>query len=324
MHRQDYATLISAFEDYLSAHQPYGSPDTLYEPIRYINELGGKRIRPVLLLMAYNLYQEDVTPALPAAMAVEYFHNFSLMHDDIMDQAPLRRGKETVHQKFGRNAAILSGDAMLIRCFELLLQAGERNNVGAQLCLLMSKASLEICEGQQMDMDFEKIESPTEAEYIEVIRKKTSCLFGVSLELGATLAGAPETDCRSLYSFGESIGLGFQIQDDYLDVFGDATLTGKQKGGDILQGKKNFPYVHTYNKLSPPDRKEFSHQYSLAAHHQEIDNVLSLYENQNVAAYVLKKQKEYLQQATAALGAMDQEKMHDLVSFVQSLVQREF
>ncbi|HEX5113157.1 MAG TPA: polyprenyl synthetase family protein [Saprospiraceae bacterium] len=324
MHRHDYTFLLRTFEDYLAAHQPYGSPDSLYEPIRYINELGGKRIRPVLLLMAYNLYQEDVTPALPAAMAVEYFHNFSLMHDDIMDEAPLRRGKETVHYKFNRNAAILSGDAMLIRCFELLLQAGERSGVGAQLNILMCKASLEICEGQQMDMDFEKIESPTEAEYLEVIRKKTSCLFGVSLELGATLAGAPEAECRALYSFGESIGLGFQIQDDYLDVFGDISLTGKQKGGDILQGKKNFPYVHTYNKLSPPDRKEFAHQYALASRHQEIDSVLALYENQNVASYVLKKQKEYLHQAMTAIDAMDRQKVNGLVDFVQSLVHREF
>jgi geranylgeranyl diphosphate synthase, type II len=324
MNRQDYSSLIRTFEDYISAHQPYGSPDTLYEPVRYINELGGKRIRPVLLLMAYNLWQEDVTPALPAAMAVEYFHNFSLMHDDIMDEAPLRRGKETVHHKFGRNAAILSGDAMLIRCYELLLQAGDRNGVGAQLCLLMCKASLEICEGQQLDMDFEKRESPTETEYLDMIRKKTACLFGISLQLGAVLAGASEADCAALYAFGETMGLGFQIQDDYLDVFGDASLTGKQKGGDILQGKKNFLYVHTYNKLSPLDGKAFAHDYELAARHQEIDSILTMYEARQVGQYVMKKQKDYIQEAMTALDGMDAEKVSGLVGFVRGLIHREF
>ncbi|HJW28593.1 MAG TPA: polyprenyl synthetase family protein, partial [Saprospiraceae bacterium] len=215
MNRQDYSSLAQQFEAYLAAHPPYGAPDTLYEPIRYINELGGKRIRPVLLLMAYHLWHDEIEPALPAAMAVEYFHNFSLMHDDIMDEAPLRRGKVTVHHKFSRNAAILSGDAMLIRCFELLLQAGERREVGAALNLLMCKAALEICEGQQMDMDFELLTSPTEAEYLEMIRKKTSCLFGVSLQLGAVLAGASDAEANALYAFGENMGLGFQIQDDY-------------------------------------------------------------------------------------------------------------
>jgi geranylgeranyl diphosphate synthase type II len=242
--------LMENFESYLSSHQPYGNPDTLYEPIRYINHLGGKRIRPVLVLMAYNLWHEDVTPAMPAAMAVEYFHNFSLMHDDIMDEAPLRRGNDTVHKRFGRNAAILSGDAMLIQCFDLLLKAGQPYNNGATLCSLMTKVAVEICEGQQMDMDFELMDSPLESDYLEMIRKKTACLIGVSLQIGATLAGANSTQSDTLYKFGELIGLGFQVQDDYLDVFGDANLTGKQQGGDILRGKKNFLYVHQYNAMS--------------------------------------------------------------------------
>jgi len=324
MNRQDYSVLSKTFEDYLSAHQPYGSPDSLYEPVRYINELGGKRIRPVLLLMAYNLWQEDVTPALPAAMAVEYFHNFSLMHDDIMDEAPLRRGKETVHNKFGRNAAILSGDAMLIRCYELLLQAGERSGVGAQLCLLMCKASLEICEGQQLDMDFESLASPTDAEYLEMIRKKTSCLLGISLQLGAALAGASETEAQALYSFGEKMGLGFQIQDDFLDTFGDAQLTGKRRGGDILRGKKNFLYVHTYNTLAPPDQKDFAQKYELAVIRQNIDPILRFYEKQNMSEYVHQIQSGYFDEATSHLEAMDRQRSSSLLDFTKSIMNRNF
>src|SRR6187401_1728538 len=324
MHRQDYTSLTQTFEDYLSAHQPYGSPDSLYEPVRYINELGGKRIRPVLLLMAYNLWHEDITPALPAAMAVEYFHNFSLMHDDIMDEAPLRRGKETVHHRFGRNAAILSGDAMLIRCYELLLQAGERNSSGAQLCLMMCKASLEICEGQQLDMDFEKLSSPTEAEYLEMIRKKTSCLLGISLQLGAILAGADEVEALALYAFGEKMGLGFQIQDDYLDTFGDEQLTGKQRGGDILRGKKNFLYVHTYNTLSPPDQKDFAQQYDLAATRQKIDPILRFYEKQNVIDYIHQIQSGFFDDATSHLKALDPERGASLIDFTKSIMNRNF
>ncbi len=324
MNHQDYTKLAATFEDYLASHQPYGTPDSLYAPVRYINELGGKRIRPVLLLMAYNLWHEDITPALPAAMAVEYFHNFSLMHDDIMDEAPLRRGKEAVHHKFGRNAAILSGDAMLIRCYELLLQAGDRNEVGAQLCLLMCKASLEICEGQQLDMDFESIASPTDAEYLDMIRKKTSCLLGISLQLGAMLAGAEETEAQALYLFGEKMGLGFQIQDDYLDTFGDAQLTGKQRGGDILRGKKNFLYVHTYNTLSPPDQKDFAQKYELAVTRQKIDPILRFYEKHDMTDYVQHIQSGFFDEATSHLKALDPERSTSLIDFTKSIINRNF
>lgn len=301
MSQYDYSTLTSKFETYLASHQPYGSPDSLYEPIRYINELGGKRIRPVLLLMAYNLWHETITSALPAALAMEYFHNFSLMHDDIMDEAPLRRGKKSVHTLFGQNSAILSGDAMLIRCFDLLLQAGKQQGICAELCSLMTKVSLEICEGQQMDMDFEILASPSESEYLEMIRKKTGCLLGASLQMGAILAGASQTDSLSLYRFGEKMGLGFQVQDDYLDVFGDASLTGKQKGGDILRGKKNFLYVHLYSILSVAEQKEFSIAYSNAAQTQSADAILERYERMGVGAYTQQIQSSLFESALADL-----------------------
>jgi len=324
MSQHDYATLSGKFEAYLASHQPYGSPDSLYEPIRYINELGGKRIRPVLLLMAYNLWHEDITPALPAALAVEYFHNFSLMHDDIMDEAPLRRGKKTVHTLFGRNSAILSGDAMLIRCFDLLIEAGRHKEIGVDLCSVMCKVSLEICEGQQMDMDFESRPSPTEPEYLEMIRKKTACLLGASLQMGAILAGADHQDEVLLYNFGESMGLGFQIQDDYLDVFGDATLTGKQKGGDILRGKKNFLYVHTFSTLIPPDQKEFVKTYGKASEDQDPMPVLQIYDKLNVGSYTQRIQASYVEKGLADLNGLQQEGTRPLIGLAESLMSRNY
>jgi geranylgeranyl diphosphate synthase type II len=322
MPAQQIDTLTARFEDYLRAHQPYGAPDNLYGPIRYINELGGKRIRPLLVLLAYNMWQEDIEPALPAALAVEYFHNFSLMHDDIMDEAPRRRGQESVHQKYGRNAAILSGDAMLIRCFELLLQSGEKNNTGAKLCSLMSKTALEICEGQQLDMDFEKRTSPTEDEYLDMIRKKTACLLGVSLQIGAVLAGASDQEANALYDFGIQMGMAFQIRDDYLDVYGDESLTGKQRGGDILRGKKNFLYVHTCNRLSAHDQMKFSADYVSASFAQKIDSILEWYDRTLSGRYADQKQREFFEKGVSCLDLFSEMKKSILVSFSQSLVKR--
>jgi geranylgeranyl diphosphate synthase, type II len=323
MSQSDYPALLEKFESYLASHQPYGSPDSLYEPIRYINELGGKRIRPVLLLMAYNLWHEDVTPALPAALAVEYFHNFSLMHDDIMDEAPLRRGKTAVHKRFGMNTAILSGDAMLIRCFDLLLEAGKQKDLGAELCSLMCKVSLEICEGQQMDMDFESLITPTEPEYLEMIRKKTACLLGISLRMGAVLAGADLKDAISLYHFGEKLGLGFQIQDDFLDVFGDAYLTGKQKGGDILRGKKNFLYVHMYGTLSPVRQSEFAGEYQKAGREQDPSGILHLYQEKNIDQYTRDMQAGFFNKGMNELTALEMPGTFMLKTLVSQLMIRD-
>lgn len=323
MKEQTYTILAAKFEEYLSSHQPYGLPDTLYAPVRYINELGGKRIRPALLLMAYHLWHEDITPALPAALAVEYFHNFSLMHDDIMDEAPLRRGKQTVHEVYGHNSAILSGDAMLIRCFDLLLEAGKKENLGAELCSMMCKASLEICEGQQMDMDFESLVSPTEAEYLEMIRKKTACLLGTSLQMGAILAGADLTTAMTLYQFGEKMGLGFQIQDDYLDVFGDSGQTGKIKGGDILRGKKNFLYVHAYNMLSAMDRKEFALDYQRAGENQDPEPILKMYEYWKIDTYTRQTQSAYITNGLEDLHSVNLEGTSGLKSLASLLMARE-
>ncbi len=323
MSQLDYTSLAKTFEVYLEDQQLKGDPDTLYAPIRYINTMGGKRIRPVLLLMAYNQWYDDITPALPAALALEYFHNFSLMHDDIMDEAKLRRGIDTVHVKFGRNLAILSGDAMLIKCFELLLEAGRKNNKGSAICSAMSAAALIICEGQQMDMDFEYFDSPSEQDYIEMIRRKTACLLGASLKIGSLLAGASPEVSEILYKYGENIGIAFQIRDDILDVFGDSNRTGKQKGGDILRGKKNFLYVYAYNSLTSSDKTHFSKTYAAASITGDISIILDIYQSLSVEGYAHQLERLYLKQAMDSIDSLSFLNTSAIKSFSRILMDRD-
>lgn len=323
MGQHDYQALFILFDHYLRDHPPSGYPDSLYAPMRYINQMGGKRIRPVLLLMGYNLWSDDVIPALPAAMAVEFFHNFSLMHDDIMDEAPLRRGKETVHQFFGRNKAILSGDAMLIMCFQLLLEAGKEKHIADQLMKLMMATSLEICEGQQLDMDFEGRESIDKEEYLEMIRKKTACLLGLSLQLGAILAGASATDAELLYHFGQNMGMAFQIKDDFLDAFGDEKLTGKQSGGDILQGKKNFLYVLTAHEIGADLQKDFKQTYNAVYSQEGLDQVIMLFKKYRIPDLARETENRYFLEAFSFLDKIKSAKTEVLRSFANEIFRRD-
>lgn len=217
----------------------YGeNPAELYEPIRYIMALGGKRIRPLLVLLSAEMYDEDVEKALLPAAAVELFHNFTLMHDDIMDRAPLRRGEQTVHEKWNANTAILSGDVMLVRAYQQLL--GVEQSKLALVLERFSETAAQVCEGQQLDMNFEQREQVGIPEYIRMITLKTAVLLGLSLELGAILQNAPLADAGHLKAFGDNIGIAFQLRDDLLDVYGDKSKFGKQVGGDILSDKKTF------------------------------------------------------------------------------------
>ena len=217
----------------------FGSnPPNLYTPIQYILGLGGKRIRPLLCLLAHQLYSDDYKKALKPALAVEVFHNFTLLHDDIMDKAPLRRNHATVHEKWNENIAILSGDVMLVRVYDLLVQADAQ--IIKEVILRFNNCAAEVCEGQQYDMDFETMEKVEEAEYIEMIRLKTAVLLGFSMELGGLIAGAPEQDIQHLRAFGTNMGIGFQLMDDLLDVYANSELFGKQTGGDIISNKKTF------------------------------------------------------------------------------------
>ena len=229
-------------------------PQKLYAPIRYVLSLGGKRIRPVLMLMAYNLYHDDVKPCINPALGLEIFHNFTLLHDDFMDHAEVRRGKMCVHLKWDDNTAILSGDNMLVLAFQYMMACDETKMPAVMR--LFSKTAVEIDEGQQYDIDFETRNDVTEAEYIEMIRLKTSVLLACALQIGATLAGASEQDAQALYHYGECLGLAFQLQDDYLDVYGDAKVFGKKIGGDILCDKKTFMLINAMLHASEEDRAE--------------------------------------------------------------------
>lgn len=221
-------------------------PDELYEPIRYIMSLGGKRLRPLLTLLGCQLFEDDVQKVLPAAAAVEVFHNFTLMHDDIMDEAPLRRGKPTVHTKWNDNVAILSGDVMLVRAYDLLLNIPEQHlkrAIGA-----FNQTAAEVCEGQQIDMNFETRDDVSVEEYLDMIRRKTAVLLGFALQLGAMLGGANRMEQKLIYRFGVSMGVGFQLKDDLLDVYGDQAKFGKQVGGDIIANKKTFLLIEAQKR----------------------------------------------------------------------------
>lgn len=323
MNQYDTEELLRKFEEFLSENLIQGTPDTLYEPIRYIQALGGKRIRPLFVLMGYNLWKEDLAPALKAGMAVEYFHNFTLMHDDIMDEAKLRRGKESVHIKYGRNAAILSGDAMLIQSFRMLTELDEKHAPSSSITAALAEAALEICEGQQMDMDFETGDCPSEEEYLEMIRKKTACLLGTCLQIGASLAGASTHDADKLYSFGEYLGIAFQIRDDLLDTFGDVSLTGKQRGGDIRRGKKNFLYVKTFNALSEDEKVDFIEQYASASDPDSIENMIGKYRSLDIEAFAAELELNYFKKGISCLDKLNHLNTSVLRSFASDLLQRD-
>lgn len=228
-------------------------PEGLYEPIDYVLAAKGKRVRPMLTLLGYSLYRDDVEKVMPVAWGIETYHNHTLLHDDLMDNADVRRGRPTVHKKWNENTAILSGDTMLIRSFRLLLEANcERKE---ELLDLVSRTMIEVCEGQQYDVNFESRTDVSEKEYMEMIRLKTSVLLACALKAGALAADAPKEECDILYSFAERIGLAFQLQDDYLDVYGDASVFGKAIGGDIVCGKKTYLLIKALEMASEADRE---------------------------------------------------------------------
>ena len=251
---------ISKYSDALVAHLAnkvtLKEPASLYEPIDYILTLGGKRLRPVLTLMSADFFGGNYKQALDASLAVEMFHNFSLVHDDIMDNAPLRRGHQTVHEKWDVNTGILSGDAMLILAYQLFETYEPK--VFMQLAVLFSKTALEVCEGQQYDVDFETRNDVTISEYIKMIEYKTAVLIGASLQMGAIIAEASQSCQEKIYAFGKNLGIAFQLQDDYLDAFGNPLTFGKQVGGDIIANKKTFLYLTALQKSTPAEAQELS------------------------------------------------------------------
>lgn len=274
-------------------------PQGLYAPIAYTLESGGKRIRPTLALIAAGMYGAE-EKAVPAALALEVFHNFTLLHDDLMDNAPVRRGRPTVHVQWDANTAVLSGDQMLIEAYKLL--EGVPAAYLPEVLHLFSKMATEICEGQQYDVDFEHREDVTIPEYTEMIRLKTSVLLGTALEIGALLADAPAEDRQHLYAFGVNIGLAFQIQDDILDVWGDPATFGKAIGGDILLKKKSMALLTAYNHASPDQRKRLDEAFELTEPKEKVAAVTALYEEIGVRPLCEAVMLDYTQKALAHLS----------------------
>jgi geranylgeranyl diphosphate synthase, type II len=245
---QSVINLQTQFENYLLSQAWPTEPDNLYAPCKHILQIGGKRIRPVALLMAYELFTEIDEPAFNAATAVELFHNFTLIHDDIMDNSPIRRGQPTVHNKWNNNIAILSGDVMNIYAYEYINKLPKDHL--QDVLKVFNTTAIEVCEGQQMDMDFEQRSDVRLEEYIQMITLKTSVLLAAAFKIGAILGGATMGTAQMLYDFGKNVGISFQLKDDYLDAFGDSQKTGKQVGGDILANKKTCLYLHAYEKAN--------------------------------------------------------------------------
>ncbi len=282
------------------------TPSNLYDPIRYILTLGGKRVRPVLTLMAAELFgMRDMADIIPAAKAVEFFHNFSLIHDDLMDKAPLRRGKTTVHEKWDANIAILSGDGLLVKAYE---EISKCNPVYLPATLkILSKVAMEVCEGQQLDMDYESRSSLSMAEYLEMIRLKTSVLLGGALQLGAILSGADEQQQQLIYDFGENVGLAFQLQDDILDAYGDPETFGKIVGGDILINKKTFLLVKLMAVISQEDKPILKNLLEAPAEDtpSKIKDMLALYGKYEIKAAADKLKDSYTQRAFEKMEALN-------------------
>lgn len=313
-----------AFLQYLKNKSVNREPATLYDPINYILDLGGKRLRPVLTLMSAEIFGESHKTALDAALAVEVFHNFSLVHDDIMDDAPLRRGKETVHVKWDVNTGILSGDAMLIIAYQLFENYDAE--VFRELAKLFSKTALEVCEGQQYDMDFESRDDVTLPEYLKMIEFKTAVLVGAALQMGAIVAQASDASKQSIYEFGKNLGIAFQLQDDYLDAFGDPKTFGKQVGGDIIENKKTFLYLVAHENLPDAEALQLEHLFSISPQDstQKIESVKQHYVSSGATDAIKEEIKNYTEKAFAVLDKIEvsDDKKMLLRKFGESLMNR--
>ncbi|WP_270088376.1 polyprenyl synthetase family protein [Sphingobacterium sp. SYP-B4668] len=301
------------------------TPANMYDPIRYILTLKGKQVRPVLVLMGAELFGlQAVTNAIPAALAIEYFHNFSLIHDDIMDKAPLRRGQQTVHEKWNDNVAILSGDGLLIKAYEQLAKCPKEYLF--DLLNTFNKVATEVCEGQQLDMDFESLESVTEEQYIHMITLKTSVLLGGALKLGAIIAGAPVAQQQLIYEFGVYVGVAFQLQDDILDVYGDPETFGKQVGGDIIANKKTFLLIKLLENASQDDIIDIQQLLACDLQYEpnKVQLMKTLYAKYNIRALANDKKAHFTTLAFDTLAKIEvgQDRKEQLYNLAGDLLNR--
>lgn len=300
-------------------------PASLYEPIRYIMALGGKRLRPILALLSYSLYKDDSKSIVPYAAAIEVFHNFTLMHDDIMDNAPLRRGNVTVHKKWNMSTAILAGDVMQVKVYDMLLSLPADKL--KEVITYFNRCATEVCEGQQWDMEFETTNSVTEAQYINMICQKTAVLLGFSLEMGGILADAAIEDRKLLREFGTNIGIGFQLKDDLLDAYADPKKFGKQVGGDIIANKKTYLLIKALEKATGKTKKELQAQLSLTKFNKakKVKAVREIYNHLNIPALAEKKINHFFDKGFSSLEKLqvDSAKKQGLVSFAKDLISRQ-
>lgn len=308
------------------ARQKFGKePESLYEPIRYIMRIGGKRLRPLLTLLAYSLSKKDVKQAVPYAVAVEAFHNFTLLHDDIMDNAPLRRGVPTVHEKWNVNTAILSGDVMLVKVYDLFLTLPPDKL--KPVLKAFNKCAAEVCEGQQLDMDFETMSTVTEAQYINMIKLKTAVLLGFALELGAILANAGEVQQKALREFGVNIGIGFQLKDDLLDAYADPKKFGKQVGGDIIANKKTYLLIKALERAKEIQATELKEWLSRKKFNkkEKVEAIKEIYNATQIPALTERKINSYFAKGFDSLEKIKGSKKAKEVlrSFAEDLIGRQ-
>lgn len=296
-------------------------PSNLYDPCQYILSLKGKRVRPVLTLLAHHLYDDNYKRAIPAALCVELFHNFSLIHDDIMDKAPLRRGQATVHMKWNESTGILSGDVLLVHSFKLLTDHYNGDEL-KKLIDVYQKTAIEVCEGQQLDMDYEKRNDVTVGDYENMIGLKTSVLLGCALKMGAITAGASETDANHVYEFGKNLGIAFQLRDDYLDAFGNPAKTGKQPGGDIRAGKKTFLMIDAYHKCDEKGKQLLTDSKNSDDY---VNEVLELFVNTGADQSILNEVNRFQTEALKHLNELylDDLKKKPLMQLADYLMNRE-
>lgn len=317
--------LLEKINSHIAELQLTRTPQGLYDPVVYVLSMGGKRIRPVLMLMAYNLYQEDVSRIYGPATGIEVYHNYTLLHDDLMDRADRRRGKETVHKVWNDNTAILSGDAMLVLAYQYMAQCPVEHL--KEVIDLFSLTALEICEGQQLDMDFEHRKDVKEEEYLEMIRLKTSVLLAASLKIGALLGGASREDAERLYDFGVNMGVAFQLKDDLLDVYGDPAVFGKNIGGDILCNKKTYMLIKAFEHADDGQLDRLNAWVDADSFDpaEKIAAVTALYNEIGIKELCEKKMAEYCERALESLAAVNvpDAKKVELKNLMTDLMYRE-
>lgn len=316
--------ILFKVNDYINNISYNRKPWSLYEPIKYVLSLGGKRIRPILMLLSYNLFKDDPESILSPACALETYHNYTLLHDDLMDDAPLRRGQQTVHVRWDANTAVLSGDSMLVLAFERMAKCNDKHL--REVLKLFTTTALEIGEGQQYDMEFETRNDVKEEEYIEMIRLKTSVLLACAMKIGAILADAPQEDAENLYKFGEQVGLAFQLQDDYLDVYGDPKVFGKKIGGDITSNKKTYMLINAFNKANVRQRKELE-KWTTCEHFvqdEKVEAVTKLYNKIGVDKMAIDRINYYFEEANKYLAAVNvsDARKQELVTYAQRMLHR--